>query len=115
MAKKRVAAEFGMGSSLRREDYTEAASRALRDALWHNSLNIADAFGFDKSEMIVDIEIACQNPDAVDRAKIAEILPYGRGSCTVTKGGLDIPRPNGGNTVIAHAAVIVSFDMEPTT
>jgi uncharacterized protein (TIGR02058 family) len=113
MAKTRVAAEFGMGSSLRREDYTEAAIRALKDALWHNSLTIADAFGFDKTEMIVDIEIACQNPDAVDKDRIAEILPYGQGSCIVSKGGLDIPKPKGGKTVIAHAAVVVSFDMEP--
>jgi hypothetical protein len=32
----------------------------------------------------------------------------------VVKGGLDVPKPSGeGATVIAHAAVCVSFDMEP--
>ena len=34
-----------MGSSLRQQDYTRAACRAVEDALWHNSLSIADAFG----------------------------------------------------------------------
>jgi hypothetical protein len=32
----------------------------------------------------------------------------------VVKGGLDIPKPGGdGVSVVANAAVIVSFDMEP--
>lgn len=44
MAKTRVAMELGMGSSLRRGDYTQAAVRALKDALWHNSLSMAEAF-----------------------------------------------------------------------
>ncbi|HBB84750.1 MAG TPA: hypothetical protein DC031_16120, partial [Sulfitobacter sp.] len=38
--------EFGMGSSLRRADYTQAAKRAVQDALWHNSINLAELFGF---------------------------------------------------------------------
>jgi hypothetical protein len=41
MAKTRVAVEFGMGTSLRRKDYTKAAANALKDALWHNSLNMS--------------------------------------------------------------------------
>ena len=34
MPKHRVLTEFGMGTSLRRRDYTEAAKRAVQDALW---------------------------------------------------------------------------------
>ena len=45
MAIKRLLTEFGMGSSLRRCDYTKAAVRAVKDALWHNSINIAELFG----------------------------------------------------------------------
>jgi len=43
MAKTRILNEFGMGSSLRRTDYTEAALRAIKDALWHNSVSVAPA------------------------------------------------------------------------
>ena len=43
-----MAVEFGMGTSLRKQDYTGAAIRGLKDALWHNSLSLADAFGFKK-------------------------------------------------------------------
>ena len=113
MAKTRVAMELGMGTSLRAEDYTKAAIRALKDALWHNSLTMADAFGFARESMIVDIEIAVQKPDAVDTDAVKAVLPYGKGAVTVVKGGLDVPKPDGaGKTVIANAAVLVSFDME---
>jgi len=42
------------------------------------------------------------------------IFPYGQPSVTVVKGGLDIPRrEKEGWSVVANAAVMVSFDMEP--
>ncbi|WP_438997695.1 Lin0512 family protein [Candidatus Puniceispirillum sp.] len=113
MAITRVAMELGMGTSLRAEDYTKAAVRALKDALWHNSLSMADAFGFPRDAMIVDIEIAVQKPDAVDADAVKAVLPYGNGAVKVVKGGLDVPKPDGaGKTIIANAAVLVSFDME---
>lgn len=112
MAKTRVLVEFGMGTSLRREDYTEAARRAIRDALWHNSVNMAELFDFSKEDMIIDAEIGVQEPEAVDKDALLEIFPYGRPSIRVVKGGLDIAKPQGGRTVIANAALIVSFDME---
>lgn len=112
MEKKRVLVEFGMGTSLRREDYTEAAARAIRDALWHNSVNMAELFGFEKADMIVDVEIAVQQPDQVDTRQLAKDFPYGNISFVVTHGGLDIAKPHGGKTVIANVAIAVSFMME---
>ena len=114
MTKTRVAMQFGMGTSLRRADYTRAAVRALSDALWHNSLSIAEAFGFEKSDMIVDVEIGVQQPNAVNIAAVKAVLPYGQSNVNVVQGGLDVPKPNGNDaTIIANAAVVVSFDMEP--
>lgn len=114
MAKKRVLVEFGMGTSLRREDYTQAASRALKDALWHNSINMAELFGFEKSAMIIDAKIGCAKPDQVDVAELKKIFPYGQPNIIVEQGGLDVNAPHrNGHTVIANAAIIVSFDMEP--
>lgn len=116
MPKTRVLVEFGMGTSLRREDYTEAALRAIKDALWHNSVNMAELFDFPKEAMIIDAEIGVQQPDKVDRDALTAIFPYGQPNIIVTKGGLDIEKPHTqGRTVIANAAIIVSFDMEPTT
>lgn len=113
MAVKRMLTEFGMGTSLRRQDYTEAAQRALKDALWHNSINIAELFGFPKEAMQITVEIGVQNPEAVDISTLAAVFPYGAPTFRVVKGGLDVPRADGGNpTVIANAAISVAFDME---
>jgi len=112
MALKRLLTEFGMGSSLRRQDYTEAASRAAKDALWHNSINLAELFGKDKSEMIITVEVAVQQPEMVDADVIAAIFPYGQVTVTVVKGGLDVPRPEGNPTVIANVAISVALDVE---
>ena len=105
--------ELGMGSSLRKQDYTRAACRALKDALWHNSVSIADAFGLDRSAMIIEVDVAVQRPEQVDTKKVAEILPYGQASVRAVHGGLDVPKPDGGITVIANAAVVVYLDIEP--
>ena len=110
----RVLTEFGMGTSLRRGDYTQAAKRAVEDALWHNSINMAELFGFPKEAMQITVEIGVQQPDAVDPAALVDIFPYGQPTVSVGLGGLDIPRPdNDGNpTIIANAALSVAFDME---
>ncbi|WP_372571558.1 Lin0512 family protein [Ruegeria jejuensis] len=114
MAKTRVLVEFGMGTSLRRADYTEAAARALRDALWRNSVNMAELFGFPKDAMIVEAQIGVQQPDQVDVSALTSIFPYGQVQITVAKGGLDIDKPDdAGCTVMANAAISVYFDMEP--
>lgn len=114
MAKKRMVVQFGQGHSIRREDYTAAAERAVRDALWHNSLTVAEAFGFSKEAMIIEVEVGVQRPEEVDVEGIIKIFPYGRPSVRVVYGGLDIPKPHReGINIIANAAVIVSFDMEP--
>lgn len=113
MAKKRVIAEFGMGTSLRREDYTEACVRALKDALWHNSISVAELFDFPKDAMLIDVEVGVQKPEQVDVATLEAIFPYGQPTINVSHGGLDVPKPDGtGCTVIANCALLVSFDME---
>ena len=122
MAKKRIAMELGMGSSLRRGDYTAAAKRAVENALWRNSLTVADAFDLPRDAMIVDVEVAVQKPEAVDVAAVAAAFPYGSISVKAVSGGLDIPKPQAKNsagepqiTVMAQAAIIVSFDLPHST
>lgn len=114
MAKTRVAHQFGMGTSIRSRDYTEACVRAVHDALWHNSLNVADAFEFPRNAMLIDAEIGIPQPEKVNTQALLGIFPYGQPSITLIKGGLEVDKPDGsGSSVIANAALIVSFDMEP--
>ena len=109
----RVLTEFGMGTSLRREDYTEAAVRAVRDALWHNSINMAELFGFPKDAMQILVEVGVQKPEAVDTGALSAVFPYGQPDIRVVKGGL--PEGEGLPTVVANVALSVSFDMERDT
>ena len=106
--------EFGMGSSLRRGDYTQAARRAVHDALWHNSINLAELFGFDKSDMQITLDVGVQKPEAVDADVLRAVFPYGNVRVNVQPGGLDVPRPDGDGhpTIMANVALSVAFDME---
>ena len=58
MALKRMVLQIGMGTDIRGADYTKAAVRALRDALWHNSLGVADAVGLQVDAMRVDVPVS---------------------------------------------------------
>lgn len=106
----RLLTEFGMGTSLRRQDYTQAARRALQDALWHNSINLAELYGKEKEDMQITVEIGVQQPDAVDTEALRDIFPYGQLTFSVVEGGLDVPRPDGLPTVIANVALSVALE-----
>lgn len=113
MAKTRMVVQFGLGTSIRSRNYTEAAARAIRDALWHNSLNLAAAFDFPRESMLIDVEIGVQQPQEVDVDALLKVFPYGQPTVRVVPGGLDVCKSDGsGLTVMANAAVIVSFDLE---
>ena len=76
--------------------------------------DVAEAFGYPKEAMLIDVEVGVQKPELVDTAKLLGIFPYGRPSIRVVFGGLDVEKPHrAGVNVIANAAVMVSFDMEP--
>src|SRR5690606_4732222 len=91
MTMKRMAVEIGMGTDIRGADYTKAAVRALRDALWHNALSVANALGRDTDDMFVEILIGVPKPDRIDKAQVLAVLPHGTGTVTVVEGGLEIP------------------------
>ena len=104
--------ELGMGTDIRGADWTKAATRAVEDALRRNALTIADAFGFPREAMRVRISLGVGSPEAVDRAAIAALLPYGEAEVVVERGGLAIPDNAGtGQVILANAALTVSFDL----
>src|SRR5215510_606108 len=112
MALKRVVLELGMGTDIRGADYTKAAVRALRDALWHNSLNIAAAVGKPTDSMVVEVLIGVPKPDLVDKAAVLAVLPHGTGTVKVVEGGLEIFNDaRTSSTVIANAAAVVRLDI----
>ena len=112
MTLKRMVLEIGMGTDIRGQDYTKAAVRALRDALWHNGLSIADAVGLPVDAMQVEVRIGVPHPERVDKAAVLAVLPHGSGTVELVDGGLEIANDAGtGGTVIANACAIVRLDV----
>jgi uncharacterized protein (TIGR02058 family) len=84
----------------------------VRDAPWRNSLSVAPALGLTPHDMKIEIRIGVPNPETVDKAAVAAVLPYGNGTVDVVDGGLLIPNDAGTDaTMIAHAAVVVRLDV----
>lgn len=110
MALKRMVLQIGMGTSIRSRDYTGAAVRALRDALWHNSLPLAGALGLPVDSMRVEVRIGVPRPELVDKEKVLAVLPHGTGTVEVVEGGLEVANDAGGASVVAHAAAVVKLD-----
>lgn len=112
MAWKRMVLEIGMGTDIRGGDSTKAAVRALRDALWHNSLTVAKALDLPTDSMRVEVTIGVPRPDSVDRQAVLDVLPHGTGTVEVVDGGLEIANEAGTDvTLIAHAAAVVRLDI----
>lgn len=112
MARTKMIMELGMGTDIRGGDYTKAACRAVHNALHQNSIAIAPAFGIERDQMLVDIIIGAQKPDAVRQEDIAAMLPYGAATVIVEHGGLDTPTDDGeGLTVMVNAVLIVYLDL----
>lgn len=112
---RRFAVEMGTGTSLRRQDHTAAAVRALQDALWRVSLTAYRALDKDPNAMRVEILIGVPEPERVDHAKVLAVVPYGDRSIKVVQGGLAIDGGCGadaqGQIIVANAAAIVSLDV----
>jgi len=109
---KRMALEIGMGTDIRGADSTKAAVRALRDALWRNTLSIARVCGQQPEDMKVDVHIGVPHPDTVRQDEVLAVLPYGSATLQVVDGGLEIATDDGkDSTLIAHAAAVVSLNL----
>lgn len=111
MALVRCIMEMGMGVDIHGKDYTNAAKRAVFDAIHHSSLGFQRMLGKTADDMRVDVTIGIPNPGAVDNDAVAASLPHGTAHVKTVVGGLEIPNEAGDDAmVIANAAVIVSFD-----
>ena len=95
MALKRMVLQIGMGTDIRGADYTKAAVRALRDALWHNSLSIADAAGLPVDAMQVEVTIGVPRPDRVDKEAVLAVLPTAPERCASSKVAWRYPTTRG--------------------
>lgn len=113
MALKRMVLEMGQGTDIRGADSTKAAERAVRDALWRNNLQIADALGVAREKMDILVRIGAPRPESIDKGAVAAVFPYGKVEVLCEEGGLEIATPGrDDSTLLAHAAVVVRIDIQ---
>ena len=106
--KTRYVTEMGMGTDVHGGDYTQAAERAVFDAIHHSSLHFFAPLEKTADDMFIDLLIGVPEPDKVDTERVAAALPYGTVSVTVQKGGLEIPGDDDRDAIIiANAGIVV--------
>ena len=107
MSAKPAVLEFGMGVDVHGLDGTKAASRAVSDAIRHSSLPLFRDVRERGGKMLVDVTIGIPDGVKVDTDAVKKELPHGEVSVRAVPGGLRVP---GSDTVIACAAITVSFE-----
>ena len=114
MALQPAILELGTGIDLHGNNYTEAARRAVWNAVHQSSLMFLGLFGPDTaSDMMVEVTIGIPRPDEVDADTVLSVLPHGKGSLKAVPGGLEIEgrEGSGDKTIMANAAVIVKVNV----
>jgi uncharacterized protein (TIGR02058 family) len=90
MPLKRFIIEVGMGVDQHGQDNTRAAEKAVQDAIHRSCLcGLREVAGLkDSQDMIVEVLIGCPNPESVDKERVLKVLPLGKKTIEVRKGGL---------------------------
>jgi uncharacterized protein (TIGR02058 family) len=107
--------EWGTGVDVHGKNYTEAARRAVWDAMHHCSLTFLGIFGESALEdMVVEVTVAIPNPDEVNAESVLSIVPHDKPNLKIIQGGMEIEGREGSGdfTIIANAAVIVKLNID---
>jgi len=116
MERKRFIVELGIGVDLHGEDSTEAACRAVKNAISSSCLcGLAEVVKPDEVKKLeVEVLIATPSPEAVDVDKVKKTVPIGEKTVTVVDGGMKarglmVERfgPGHDQIFVANAAVTV--------
>ncbi len=109
MMDQRVIIEMGMGNDLHGMDYQKAAKRAIEDAFRHSTLPLFQSIDLPTDAMRVQVTVGVQEPDKLDTAALAEMLPRGRATVTAIKGGQNVANAETGDTAVIATAAIEAF------
>lgn len=122
MGAKRFIIELGMGVDLHGQDPTQAARRAIRNAVANNCLcGLSEILDMKNpnEEMLIEVLIACPKPDEVDKDAVLEELPFGKKTIEIKDGGMSSPGlyvPQLGDEspdiLVANASITVSVNVD---
>jgi uncharacterized protein (TIGR02058 family) len=122
VSEKRYIMQMGMGVDLHGQNPTEAAARAVHNAISNNCLcGMSEVLHTEHPEekMHVSVLVACPRPDEVNTEEVLKNIPFGIKTIKVREGGMTSPNvfsPQLGDktsdALIANASVTVSVDSE---
>ena len=101
--------EMGMGNSLHRGDYQQAAERAIDDALRHSTIPMLKSLDIPHTEMQVKVTVGVAEPDKIDTKALEKRLPRGTATVSAVKGGHNVVNEAIGETNIIATAAIEAF------
>lgn len=117
MAFKRYLIEFGQGADLHGEDHTNAAMKAVKDAMQHCCMaGVKDIFGLEAApgNIRVEADIFAPAPNQVNVTPIQEYLSFYETEIKVHPGGasargLSVPEMGKGDHITIVLAVLTVF------
>src|SRR4030043_799676 len=91
MAGKRFVVERGMGVEIHGQDMTEAAVKAVKDAISRRCIGVGlnellNLTGHD--DIALDVLVACPRPEEVDVEEVRKVLLSKHSDIRVVKGGM---------------------------
>ena len=116
MERKRFIIELGTGVDLHGEDSTEAACRAVNNAVSSSCLcGLSEVVKPEEMKKLeIEVLIAVPKPEAVDVERVKKMVPIGEKTVTVVEGGMkakglmvDRFGPGRDQIFVANAAVTV--------
>ncbi len=114
---KRFIVEFGTGADLHGGNVTEAAQRAVKDAMSHCCLcGISEIVEIgDLREVRLEVKIGCPHPEKLDRNEVLKQLSFYEDiSIEVVQGGMEVkglhvPAMGEGDKIVIAVAAITVF------
>ncbi|WP_163652033.1 Lin0512 family protein [Listeria sp. PSOL-1] len=88
---KRLFIQTGFGVDVHGQNITKAAKRAVRHAIYHNSMAGIEAMlpGHDLNQMVVNVKLAIPiDKEKLDHDAIKSLIPYGTVTIEIVDGGM---------------------------
>jgi len=117
---KKFVIQIGMGVDQHGQDVTNAAQKAIKNAIANNCLvGLTEICQLGNlNDFYVQVQIAVPYPEQVNKTRLLKAIPFGNKEVIVEKGGMVIPGiqiPELGDTsneiIVANAAVTVLVRM----
>ena len=99
--------QTGMGVDLHGSDNTSAACRAVKNAIQGNNMLFLKHIGLKSfDDLIIDVILACPDPDKIDKDEVASQLPIGQVNVITQTGGMLVDSDQSGDPVLAVIAAV---------